>query len=72
MEAVSAVSLTDGEKERLITTLEAKLSCKVIIKNTVDESILGGLILRYNSLQLDGSVKTRLERIERDLKTVVV
>ena len=72
VEAVSAVSLTEAEKERLISALEAKLSSKVVIKNTVDESILGGLILRYNSLQMDGSVKTRLEKIERDLKTVVI
>ena len=72
VEAVSAVPLNESEKERLSESLKAKLSATVVIKNVVDESILGGLVIRYNSLQLDGSVKTRLERIERDLKEVVI
>jgi F-type H+-transporting ATPase subunit delta len=72
VEAVSAVALTESEKAKLERKLEAKLSKTVSIRNTVDAGILGGLIIRYNSLQLDGSVKTRLEKIERDLREVAI
>ena len=72
VEAVSAVALTERRKARIKERLEKKLSKTVVIKNTVEKEILGGLILRYDSLQLDGSVKTRLEDIERELKSAAV
>ena len=72
VEAVSAVALTEGETERLKKALFTKLGKQVSIRNTVDKGILGGLILRYDSLQLDGSVKAGLEKIERGLKDAAV
>ena len=72
VEAISATALTEEQQARIKKNLEKKLSKTVTVSNTVDESILGGLILRYDSIQLDGSVKTRLERIERGLKSAVI
>ena len=72
VEAISATALTAEQRARIKEKLEKKLSKTVTVSNTVDESILGGLILRYDSLQLDGSVKTRLEKIERGLKSAVI
>ena len=71
-EAISAVKLGDEQIKRLTSKLEAMTGKKIILKNTVDSSILGGLKLRFSGRQLDGSVKTRLERIEDGLKKVVV
>jgi F-type H+-transporting ATPase subunit delta len=51
----------------------AKMTGKtIIIKNTVDKSILGGVKLRYSGIQLDGSVKTRLDTFEKSLKNTVI
>ena len=72
VEAVSATALTEEQRARIKEKLEKKLSKTVTVSNTVDESILGGLILRYDSLQLDGSIRTRLEKIERGLKSAVI
>ena len=72
VEAISAVALSEEETARLKRTLETKLSKTVSIRNTVDKSILGGLVLRYDSVQLDGSVKARLEKTRQDLKKIVI
>ena len=72
VEAITAVELTEEQCERLKKKLEEKLSATVLIKNTVDKSILGGIMLRYDSIQLDGSVKSRLDKIEAGLKQVVI
>ena len=72
VEAVTAVALSESERAKLSARLREKTGKKISIKNTVDPSILGGVVLRYDSLQLDGSVKTRLEKIEDGLKRVVV
>ena len=45
---------------------------KIVLKNTVDPGILGGVKLRYSGIQLDGSVKTRLDGFEKSLKSVVL
>lgn len=72
VEVISAVALTESERSKLKANLERKLCKKVEIINNVDKSILGGIVLRYDSLQLDGSVKTRLDNIERSLKSAAI
>lgn len=71
-EAVSAVPLTEEQTSRIAAKLEAMTGKRIILKNTVDPSILGGLKLRFSGRQLDGSVKTRLETFEKSLKGAVV
>ena len=71
-EAVSAVALTDDEKERLAKRLSEKTGKTVILTNKTDPSILGGIKLRYDGIQLDGSVKTRLDAFEKSLRNTVI
>ena len=44
----------------------------IIIKNTVDKSILGGIKLRYLGKELDGTRKARLNAIEKSLKNTII
>jgi F-type H+-transporting ATPase subunit delta len=71
-EVISAVPLADKDLEKIKAKLEAVTGKKIIIKNTTDTSIIGGLKLRYGGLQLDGSLKTRLESIEKSLKDTII
>ena len=72
VEAVTAVPLTDGQTERLKAKLEKQTGKTVIIKNTVDPAILGGIKLRYMGIQLDGSLKSRLDSFERVLTDMII
>lgn len=72
VEAVSARKMTDSQISALKEKLEKEKNKTVIIKNTVNPEILGGLKLRFSGLQLDGSLKTRLDKIEASLKNVIV
>ena len=71
-EAITAVPLTEDQARRLTEGLEAKTGKKVILKNKIDKSTLGGVILRYGGVQLDGSVKTRLDKFEEALTETVI
>ena len=66
-EAISAVPMTESQIKRLEEKLSRDTDKTVIIKNTVDKSILGGLVLRYAGLSEDGSLKHRLKKIEKSL-----
>jgi F-type H+-transporting ATPase subunit delta len=71
-EAITAVPLTEAETKKLIAKLMAKTGKKVILKNKIDKATLGGVILRYGWVQLDGSVKTRLDKFEEALTETVI
>lgn len=72
VEAVTAVAMTKAQCDALTKKLAANLGKTIIIKNTVDKSILGGVKLRYAGIQIDGSVQKRLESFEKSLKNIVI
>ena len=72
VEAVTAIPLTEAQSAAIVKKLSVSLGKTVIIKNTVDRAILGGVKLRYADVQLDGSVKTRLDKFEEALKSTVI
>lgn len=59
-EVVSAVPLSEDEKLKLAKKLENRFSMPVELACSVDESILGGVIVRADGKVMDGSLKTRL------------
>ena len=72
VEAVTAIPMNEKQLEKMREKLEKMTGKKIIIKNTVDKGILGGVKLRYSGIQLDGSVKTRLNSFEKSLKNTVI
>ncbi len=71
VEAISAVPLTKAQKDAISKKLISGYK-KVIVANKIDSEILGGLKLRYDGIQLDGSLKTRLSKLEEGLKNIII
>lgn len=71
-EAISAVALSKEQLEKIKERLEKKCEKTVIITNTVSPDMLGGVTLRYSGTQLDGSLKTRLDKLKANLKGAIV
>ena len=70
VEAISAVPLTENQAEALVEKLSNMTGKKIILTNSVKPEILGGVILRYSGIQLDGSVKSRLDAFSENLKNL--
>ena len=66
--AISAVELTDGEREKIKQKLGCITGKEIILETKTDKSILGGVILRYDDKEIDGSIKARLEKMRAELK----
>ena len=71
-EVVSTVALTDEQLSRIEEKLALSTGKKIVLKNTIDPSILGGLKLRYDGIQLDGSLRARLTAMEDRLKNTIL
>ncbi len=67
VEAISVVTLSDTDKEKIIKSFAEKFNKQVRLTNTVDSSILGGMVIRIEDKVYDGSIKTKLKVMKRDL-----
>ena len=64
---VSAVPLTDAQRDRLAAALKKRLKRDVRLHCEVDASLLGGAIVRSGDMVIDGSLRAGLERLSRDI-----
>ena len=71
-EAVSALPLTEEQLGAIKARLEDTTGKTIVLKNTVDPSVLGGIKLRYMGIQLDGTLRARLNAIENGLKNTIL
>jgi F-type H+-transporting ATPase subunit delta len=69
LELTTAVELSDDEARELVAQIERAAGRKVEARRGVDPSLIGGLVLQVGSLRVDASVRGRLERLRRELRT---
>ncbi|MGY6710011.1 MAG: F0F1 ATP synthase subunit delta [Rhizobiaceae bacterium] len=69
-DVTSAHALTADQQAELKQTLKAVAGKDVVLNLTVDPSILGGLVVRIGSRQIDTSLKTKLNSLKLALKEV--
>jgi len=67
-QATTAIALSDAEAQDLAAGLKGLVGDKQVQMTTsVDPAIVGGLVVRVGDRLLDGSTRTRLERLRQSL-----
>jgi len=66
-EVTTAVLLDDKEKKTLAEKLSAVVGAKVELKTAVDPEILGGIVARVGGKLLDGSTRSKLAALKKEL-----
>ena len=69
-EVTSASALSADQAAKLAASLKAKVGKDVKLNTTVDESLIGGLIVKLGSTMIDTSVKARLSALQNAMKEV--
>ncbi|EKF41911.1 F0F1 ATP synthase subunit delta [Nitratireductor indicus C115] len=69
-EVTSAHALSAAQEKELAATLKDVAGKDVAVNLTVDPSILGGLVVKIGSRQIDTSLKTKLNSLKLALKEV--
>ena len=54
--------------DKLSATMKKKLAKEVDLTNCIDEDIIGGVILRYNDKMIDASIKTKINKLAKQLE----
>jgi len=66
-EVRSAVPLTDDQRKRLAEALSEATGKQVEVKVVIDPAVLGGAVATVGDTVIDGSVRTRLDRLKNAL-----
>ncbi|MDT8856783.1 F0F1 ATP synthase subunit delta [Paracoccaceae bacterium Fryx2] len=69
-EVTSATALSRAQTEKLAATLKARVGKDVILKTAVDESLIGGLVVKLGSTMIDTSIKAKLAALQNAMKEV--
>ena len=68
VDVASARRLNDAQQAALVRELESSTGKKIWLKQSVDSDLIGGLVARIGSTVYDGSVRGKLEVLERRLR----
>jgi F-type H+-transporting ATPase subunit delta len=69
-DVASATALSDAQAAKLAETLSASVGKDVKIKATVDESLIGGLVVKVGSKMIDTSIRSKLNSLQNAMKEV--
>lgn len=64
----SALPLDDAQLEKLNATLEKHFGRKVKLTTSVNEDLIGGILIRAGDTVIDGSVRTKLEKLASTIR----
>jgi F-type H+-transporting ATPase subunit delta len=67
VELTTAFELDDKEATSIVEQIEKASGRRVEAMRSVDPDLVGGLVLRAGSLEVDSSVRGRLDRLRREL-----
>ena len=66
MEVVTTKKINESLKQRIKNKVGVQEN--VILKETIDKKILGGILIRLNDLQFDSTVKNKLNNVRKNFK----
>lgn len=67
VELTTAYELSDNEASSIVKQIEQASGRRVEAERTVDPELIGGVVLKVGTLEVDSSVRGRLERLRREL-----
>ncbi len=69
-EVTSAIALNDAQAGAVAEMLKSRFGKDIKLNTTVDESLIGGLIVKVGSKMIDTSVRAKLANLQNAMKEV--
>lgn len=67
----TARKLSAADQKKIGADIKAVLGKEILMQAYVDESLIGGMVAQVESTLIDGSIKSKLDKLERDLTSKV-
>ena len=69
---VSATALSAKNLDGLQKVIAGEINAQVILKNTIDPSLIGGFVVNVGDRQVDASINGKLKKLKRHFESQVV
>ncbi len=69
-EVTSAKPLSTAQQADLVKTLKARVGKDINLKLAVDETLIGGLVIKVGSQMIDSSIRAKLAALKNSMKEV--
>ena len=69
-DVIAAKELSDDQRGRLAETLRKSVGRDVNINLSVDEALIGGLVVKVGSKMIDTSIRSKLDTLQNTMKEV--
>ena len=69
--AYTSIQLNKSQIEKLEAKLSEQTKKIVEIENIVDSSLLGGVMIKFNDVVIDGTLKGKLKNLENNLNRII-
>ncbi len=69
-EVTSAKPLSKAQETEIASTLKARVGKEINLKLAVDESLIGGLVIKVGSQMIDSSIRAQLAALKNSMKEV--
>jgi F-type H+-transporting ATPase subunit delta len=70
VEVTAAKALTKAQEDKLAKSLKARVGQDVKINMAIDESLIGGLVVKVGSRMIDTSIRSKLAALQNSMKEV--
>ena len=68
----TAIEMDDDLKVKVLEKIKAITKKEVVMQYVIDESIIGGIIIKYDNTLIDDSVQTKLLNLNKQIREVGV
>ena len=69
VELISAVELDDQQRQQFVQALSTRLDRRVNLDVSIDQSLIGGILVRAGDTVIDGSIRGRLNKLAQALNS---
>jgi F-type H+-transporting ATPase subunit delta len=69
--AITAVPMSEKDLNNLKQKLSETKGKNITLKNEVDTSVIGGVLVKMGNEEIDGTIKTRLEKLKDQLSQII-
>lgn len=69
-EVTAATKLTKAQSDKLVKALKAKVGKDIKLQTSVDETLIGGLVVKVGSKMIDTSIRSKLAALQNAMKEV--
>lgn len=71
VEVITTAQLSERLVQKLKDKLSKQLNKQVILDTKIDEKLLGGIVIKYDNKQIDGSLRRKLADIKSSIDSVI-